>query len=219
MEGNSRKPCNNRKAFKEKSPCINTDLDADTAGIWDLQMISTALNNISDEVLRLMVHMAAAHTCRNGELCGLTWSSLHLEKGAMKIDKTLKRISKKSFDELPSEDIFEVFPNSKADSKSVMVLKKPKSNGSDAKTVQSITGHATAEFVFDVYNHSIMDKQRFLVKKLEQIMYGGEYMQENNTQNISADDVLAILKTNPGIAESVYYALHEQVAADAKFPV
>ena len=44
-------------------------------------------------------------------------------------------------------------------------------SGSDAKTVQSITGHASAEFVFDTYNHSLMSRQRSLIDKLEQVMY------------------------------------------------
>jgi integrase len=104
--------------------------DIETSGIWDLQMMLSALHNISDEMLHLMVHIASAHTCRNGELCGLAWDCVHLDKGGIMIKRTLQRISKKSFDELPAGDVFKIFPNKNEGSGSILVLKRPKTKGS-----------------------------------------------------------------------------------------
>jgi integrase len=59
------------------------DLDDEDTGIWDIRMTMAALAEMSDELLHLMVHIASAHACRNGELCGLTWDVIRFDKGAM----------------------------------------------------------------------------------------------------------------------------------------
>ena len=269
--------------------------------IWDLPMIKTALANISDAQLHLAVHIAAALTCRNGEVCGITWSSIDFDKGMLKIDKTIQRISKSAFSQLPKKDVFKVFPNKEGDSKSMLVLKTPKTkgsvrwlyltaplikelrqrqqlvakhklyfgseysdnnlvfcldngdpiepklcekwfkkwqernkelelphivfhrlrhsaatllmylSGSDAKTVQSITGHSSAEFVFDVYNHPLMSRQRTLISKLESVMYGSEQVCINS----EAAAILQAMNDNPAIARDVLSALYATVAVDA----
>jgi integrase len=76
---------------------------------WEPDMIKLALENMSDERLRLMVHIASAHTCRNGEVCGLTWDSVDFEKGVLLIGKTLQRVKKREFEQLPPKEVFGYF--------------------------------------------------------------------------------------------------------------
>ena len=102
----------------------------DDMTIWDLNMIVSALASISHDKLHLMVHIASAHTCRNGEICGLTWDSVDFDKGLLKIDKTMQRINKKAFGQLPKKEVFQVFPNKVDTSKSILVLKTPKTSSS-----------------------------------------------------------------------------------------
>jgi len=276
--------------------------------IWDLNMTVVALANITHEQLHLMVHIASAHTCRNGELCGLTWDVVNLDNGMLKIDKTIQRVDKKAFEQLPQKEVFRIFPGKVDNTKSLVILKTPKTkgstrwlcltnpvieelrlrkeqvdrdkryygkkyqnynlvfcqedgspvepnllekwfrrwqrrngerlglpyiefhglrhsattllmylSGSDAKTVQSITGHSSAKLVFDVYNHPLMDNQRLLVKKLEHVLYGTAPQLElvSNPTNLSVEDVLLAIRNNPLIAQEVFSALHAEAAAPA----
>ena len=284
--------------------------DKDDIVIWDLNMILLALENISDAQLHLMVHIAAALTCRNGEVCGLTWDCVNLNDGVMKIDKTIQRISKKSFKQLPQKEVYRIFPDKTENAKSILVLKTPKTkgsvrwlyltkplveelrrrkqqvakeklfcgadyhdyglvfcqedgtpvapnlcekwfrkwqirhadlglpkivfhglrhsattllmylSGSDAKTVQTITGHGSAKFVFDVYNHPLMSKQKLLVEKLERVMYHDESndvpLGQTISASASAEAILQAIKKDPLLAQEVFSALHAPGAGIAK---
>lgn len=276
--------------------------------VWDLEMTVTALARIKHEQLHLMVHIASAHTCRNGEICGLTWDVIDVDKGLMKIDKTMQRVNKKAFNQLPKKEVFRIFPNKVGDSKSFLVLKTPKTkgsirwlhltkpiveelkrrkqqvvkdklyygdgytdnnlvfcmedgspiepnlaerwfkkwqkrngeelgipiikfhwlrhsaitllmylSGSDAKTVQTITGHDSAQFVFDVYNHPLMNHQKLLIEKLECAMYGNpqQTQQQNKTADLSVEDIIESIRKDPKMAQEVFTALHAEVALPA----
>jgi len=279
----------------------------DDMKIWDLCTTKIALANITHEQLHLMVHIASVLTCRNGEICGLTWDVINLDKGMLKIDRTMQRVDKKVYDKLPKKEVFLIFPNKVEDSKSFLVLKTPKTSGSirylcltqpiieelkrrkqqvaknmlyygdnytdnnlvfcqddgtpvepnllekwfrlwqlrnpdlglpfikfhglrhsattllmylsgsDAKTVQTITGHTSAKLVFDVYNHPLMENQKLLIEKLERVMYEkstqGDLIPE--TLQLSTDDILRTLRKNPLLHQEVISALRAEVAADA----
>jgi len=281
--------------------------DETDTSIWDLNMIVTALENISNDQLRLMVHIASAHTCRNGEICGLTWDVLDLDEGMMKIEKTMQRVNKNAFSKLPKKEVFVTFPNKVEDAGSFLVLKTPKTkgsvrwlhltkpiiselkrrrqqvfknmmyygdeytdynlvfchndgtpvepsiaekwfrlwqrrnenlelphikfhglrhsattllmylSGSDAKTVQTMTGHGSAKFVFDVYNHPLMDRQKDLVQKLERVMYEMPPQADAKTiqNNLSIEDILLATRKDPLFAQEVYSALLAEVAPNA----
>ena len=98
-------------------------------------------------------------------------------------------------------------------------------SGSDAKTVQSITGHGSAKFVFDVYNHPLMSKQKLLVQKLEHAMYHGYQndvplpSEETASEALSAEAILQALKKDPLMAQQVFSALHAPDASMAEMLV
>jgi integrase len=269
------------------------EADEHESAFWESDMIRLALENMSDGCLRLMVHIASAHTCRNGEICGLTWDTINFEKGTLLINKTLQRVKKKAFEQLPPKEVFRIFPNKVKNSETVLILKTPKTkksvrvlyltspildalrmrkeriekdktdigedyrdfdlvfchedgtpiepnllltrfhkwqerhsdlglpaivfhglrhssttllmsiSSSDAKTVQSVTGHHSAKFVFDEYNHAVPSKQKELVRKLENVLYGDE----KKAENISAESLLSAIKENPSLAQEVLSAL------------
>lgn len=140
-------------------------------------MIVTTLASIKDELLHLMVHISSAHTCRNGEVCGLPHIKFH---GLRHSATTL-----------------------------LMYL-----SGSDAKTVQTITGHGSAKFVFDVYNHPLMSNQKNLVDKLEQVMYNTDPQPEQQSLpgSLSLEDIMRAMKKGPLLAKKVFSALDTGVA-------
>ena len=266
--------------------------------IWIPEMISIALTNIKDRQLNLMIQLAGLLTCRNGEVCGLTLDKLSLgDKKAIKIDQTMQRINKEDFERLPKREVFRVFPSKVGDSGSCLVLKTPKTkgserwlaltdelvsalnrrvqmieknkayygheyndynllfcmdngdpiepnllekrftkwqkrhgeelglpfinfhglrhsavtflmylSGSDAKTVQSISGHASAKMVFDVYNHQILMNQVSLIEKLGKMVYPDRQLsvtQDSESNNLSIEAIMEEIKRNPLLAQQV----------------
>ena len=69
----------------------------------------------------------------------------------------------------------------------------------------------SAEFVFDVYNHPLMSRQRALISKLESVMYGSEQVCINS----EAVAILQAMNDNPAIARDVLSALYATAAVDA----
>jgi hypothetical protein len=223
----------------------------------------------------------------------------------LNIDKTMQRVDKKAFNQLPKKEVYTVFPNKAENSKSFLVLKTPKTkgsirwlyltqplieelrrrkqqvaknmlcfdgnytdnnlvfcqddgtpvepnllekwfrlwqrrnkeldlpyikfhglrhsattllmylSGSDAKTVQSMTGHSSAKLVFDVYNHPLMSHQKQLIKKLEHAMYGTppQIGTENDLSQVSTEIILNTIRNNPLLQQEVISALHAKAAA------
>ena len=99
--------------------------------IWDVTTMQNALDDISDPLLHLGVHMSFVCTLRIGECCALSWDDIDFAKGRIDISKTMRRVSKTALAKLPKGDIFHIFSEKKKDSKSLLVIKKPKTLGSE----------------------------------------------------------------------------------------
>ena len=82
-------------------------------------------------LLHLSVHLAFICSMRIGEVTGLTFDSIDFEKNRIHIDKTLQRVSKSALELLPKDNLVFVFPSSNENKKSVLILKKPKTDSSD----------------------------------------------------------------------------------------
>ena len=102
--------------------------------IWTPKMLSGALSDMKTEskwyLLRLALHTSFIATTRNGETVGLTWDCLDFDNDRLEVDKTLQRINKKAFEFLPKDDLIFVFPEKNPGSKSILVLKEPKTETS-----------------------------------------------------------------------------------------
>jgi integrase len=101
--------------------------------IWDAETALQALEEIQHEQLHLAVHLAFICTLRIGEILGLTWDCVDLEAGTIRINKTIQRVERRALDLLPPENLIMVFPPSKTDAKSVIILKSPKTETSKRK--------------------------------------------------------------------------------------
>ncbi len=98
--------------------------------IWDVDMIRQALDNIDDDLLHLAVHLAFVCSLRIGEAMGLTWDCVDLDNKAIRFDKTLQRVSKEALNLLPKDSLIFIFPEKIPNKKSVLILKKPKTDSS-----------------------------------------------------------------------------------------
>ena len=102
--------------------------------IWTPKIVSEALSDMQKEskyhLLRLALHTSFIATSRNGETVGLTWDCIEFDNDRLVIDKTLQRINKKAFEFLPKDDLIFVFPEKLQSSKSILVLKEPKTETS-----------------------------------------------------------------------------------------
>lgn len=98
--------------------------------IWDEDTIYQALRDIKHPLLHLGVHLSFICTMRNGECCGLTWDCVDFENNEIRVRKTMLRVTKSALEKMPKEEVFFIFPEKQKDSKTLLILKTPKTNDS-----------------------------------------------------------------------------------------
>ena len=133
---------------------------------WDIDTLRAALDMIEDDILHLAVHMAFVCSLRIGEAMALSWDDVDFVKKEIHIRKTLQRVSKQALDELPTESLYFTFPPKQLDKKSVLIVKKPKTDSS--KRTLYITDELCAEML----------RRKEKVEQQKQY-YGGNYTDYN----------------------------------------
>ncbi len=101
---------------------------------WEPQRVSDFLENTKDDpILHLAVHMAFVCSLRAGEVAGISVDTIDFRDRSMWITQIVQRVSDKSLQTLPKEEIIKVFPKKLATSSSSLILKGPKTEGSHRK--------------------------------------------------------------------------------------
>lgn len=101
--------------------------------IWSSAETNEALRIMEkqgDKFLHAAVHAAFACTLRNGETVALMKDCIEFDKHRIKVEKTLQRVNRKAFEEMPKDEVFKVFPDKVKGSKSILILKTPKTDSS-----------------------------------------------------------------------------------------
>lgn len=108
--------------------------------IWDASTLFLAIESCKDERLKLCMNLAFAASLRIGELLGLTWDCVDVSEESImagtcsvSITKELQRVKREAIEALEGRDIIAIFPDQSPGSKSVVVLKKPKTISSIRK--------------------------------------------------------------------------------------
>ncbi len=97
---------------------------------WDIDTFKMALDMIEDDILHLAVHTAFIGSMRIGEAMALSWDDINFEKGEFYISKNLQRVDKSALNEIPKDYLYFAFPTVQEQKKSVLILKKPKTEKS-----------------------------------------------------------------------------------------
>ena len=101
---------------------------------WEAKPVSTALQSIvDDKLLHLAVHIAFVCSLRAGETAGLDVNTIDFHDRSLWITQEVQRVSDESLQILPKNEIIRVFPKEVQGSKSSMILKAPKTEGSIRK--------------------------------------------------------------------------------------
>ena len=105
--------------------------------IWDAKTLLHALEVCDDPQLRLAINLAFSCTLRMGEMLALTWDCIDMSeesrnrgRASIYINKELQRVNKKALTFMDQKDVMLVFPEQTRHNKTVMVLKKPKTDSS-----------------------------------------------------------------------------------------
>jgi integrase len=127
----AKNPCNNAKPPKY-APSEKKILDSDE--IVKIIQLSEDLN------LTVALHLGFACTMRIGEILGLTWDCVDVSDEALDSDscnllvnKELQRVEIEHLDKLKANEILFKFPNIMHNSKSILILKSPKTESSARK--------------------------------------------------------------------------------------
>lgn len=100
---------------------------------WSKDQVYDVLEQLDDELLHLAVHLIFICSLRSGEALGLQVKSINLDKKYIDIKQTLDRVPIDAIEEISTNDIYKVFPALVEQSKTCMVLKKPKTDASNRR--------------------------------------------------------------------------------------
>lgn len=81
-------------------------------------------------MIHCAIHIAIGCTVRGGEIGGLQWNRVNFEKQLFDIDRVIDRVSKANMEKLSKMEILFKFPNLYPGTKTTIVLKQPKTEGS-----------------------------------------------------------------------------------------
>ena len=127
----------------EKSPCegaIRPKTLKNERPIWTSDLVKQALELCEDNRLYLAMNLSFAASLRLGECLGLTWSCVNITDEEIMnndcwvyIDKELIRLNKRAIERVGNNGVLQVFPSTKHNATTCMVLKRPKSQTSIRK--------------------------------------------------------------------------------------
>lgn len=118
-----------RWGYINENPVLFATLPAKSTNkivFWNEEEAATALQNCSDEVLRLCINLAFAGTMRIGEILALTWDDISSDCKKVTINKTIKRVSIDVIRKLGRKAIILMIPSMHRNARTALVLKKPK---------------------------------------------------------------------------------------------
>jgi len=101
---------------------------------WEPKQVLKTLNEIrEDRLLHLAVHLAFVCSLRAGETVGIHAGTIDFYDRSLWITQEVQRVSDESLEVLPKNEIIRVFPKKIASSQSSLILKSPKTEGSNRK--------------------------------------------------------------------------------------
>lgn len=125
--------------YLTSNPAINANvpkIEHKPRPVWTPAQAQEAIMACKDSNLKMCLLLAVGCSLRVGEILGLQWDCVHLadgNKSTLEVKQELKRCDKEVLSVLSARgrsDVFFTFPETKANSKTVLVLKKPKTKSS-----------------------------------------------------------------------------------------
>ena len=105
--------------------------------IWTAETLFHAIDVCEDKRLALALHLAFSCSLRIGELLGLTWDCVDISeesiakgKASITINKELQRVNRSAVGAVDNPEILIQFPSVSSQSKTIQVLKMPKTRSS-----------------------------------------------------------------------------------------
>lgn len=132
---------------------------------WSPQDVYMALDGMQtpgEEILHLAIHMAFICSLRAGELMGIGVKSVDFRDNTIWITQSLQRVSDEALAMLPAHEVIRRFPKLTDFSKSMLILKPPKTEDSTRKQ------YLTAPLVMEI-------KARIAQIEHDKEYYGEEY--------------------------------------------
>lgn len=101
---------------------------------WSPDQVAKILDHIKDDkLLHLAIHIGFVCSLREGEVASIDLKTIDLKESSLWIIRQVQRVSDAALKEIPKDELLKVFPKKVANSKSSLILKKPKTNGSHRK--------------------------------------------------------------------------------------
>ena len=133
----------------EKNPCLLATVpkvNRQKREIWTAETLFHALEVCTDDRLKMALNLTFACSLRMGELLGLTWNCVDISEGSIqsgtahiRVNKEVQRVDRDTLRTLENKDVIKVFPAGSKRTKTVLVLKTPKTASSTRKVFLPVT--------------------------------------------------------------------------------
>lgn len=127
----------------EKNPCVNATLPKVTPQkreIWTADTLFQAIDLCDDTRLKLALNITFSCSLRIGELLGLTWDCVDVSPESIAngtthiyVNKEIQRVNRDVLETLEKKDVITIFPSSSEKTKTLQILKTPKTISSIRK--------------------------------------------------------------------------------------
>jgi integrase len=164
-------------------------------------------------LIHCAIQLAFACSMRGGEVCGAQWDRFDTEVQMLYVDRVIDRVNKKLMEKLPKMDIKFTFPNLFPGTRTVIVLKQPKTEGS----IRNV-------YMPDTVTQKLLTLRRMQNKFKEELgddayMDYGLIICQSNGRPIMTEqlnkrfkDILAEMKLNIDLNDIVFHSLRHTSA-------
>lgn len=138
--------------------------------IWTADELFHAIDVCDDERLKLCMNLAFACTLRISEILGLTWDCVDIsekdvieDKAYIYINKQIQRVNKNALQALDDKDVIQKFVPEKEHTKTILVLKTPKTQSS----IRKIFLPRTVAMMLNEWKQKQLEQKRMLGPEYE----------------------------------------------------
>lgn len=178
--------------------------------IWNADLIRQALDACTESKLYIAMNLSFACSLRLGEILGLTWDNVHIsdediaaDDAWIYIDKELVRATQRAIDMIGERDILYIFTPMMKNTKTRLILKRPKTDSS----IRKVWLPKTVAYILREWQKAQAEMKEFLGDEYEDFNLVVAYKNGRPCDARMIEKGFSDLKKKAGLPNVVFHSL------------
>lgn len=178
--------------------------------IWNADLIRQALDACTESKLYIAMNLSFACSLRLGEILGLTWDNVHISDADIAaddawiyIDKELVRATQRAIEMLRERDILHIFTPIMKNTRTRLVLKRPKTESS----IRKVWLPKTVAYILREWQKAQTEMKEFLGDEYEDFNLVISYKNGRPCDARMIEKAFSDLKREAGLPNVVFHSL------------